>query len=368
MQPIAVPVDLRRQIVRLKASLKDMPVNRAAQVLCAAEGIRAYQVLETIFYESEANPTRMLTEEVRRLGAVVSHISRIYAERVYVQRVSRQRKELAIKSVDTLERDIRAQTGRLYSSLFNEFDERTYFQEAADLLRQRIEKNGLGLDWLRGKKGLDAGCGGGRYSVALTKLGAREVTGIDYGKGNIRDARRRVKNAAIANVHFRHADVLNIPYRDRQFDFVFSNGVLHHTTDPRRGLEEVFRVLRPGGFAWLFLYGKSLWWDMVELIRTLVAKAPYEVAHYMMLHMGYAPSRIFKFLDSLYVPILWTYTAQEAMEMLRSIGFTEVQQLPRCVETKYYRGINEMLWNGEKYAKMKWGEGELRFLMQKPSI
>ncbi|MBI4489879.1 MAG: methyltransferase domain-containing protein [Deltaproteobacteria bacterium] len=345
-----------------------MPVNRAAQVLCTAEGIRAYQFLETVFYEHKGNPVPMLTEEVRRLGGVISQVSQLYADGVYVQRVSRQPKELAAEGVGTWERDIREQTGRLYSNLFERFDDRAYFQEAADLLRQRIEKNGLSLDWLKGKKGLDAGCGGGRYTVALTKLGARDVTGIDYGKGNIRDARRRAQNAAITNVHFRHADVLNIPYGDRQFDFVFSNGVLHHTTDPRRGLQEVFRVLRPGGFAWLFLYGKSLWWDMVELIRVLVAKTPHEVAHYLMFHMGYAPSRIFKFLDSLYVPILQTYTAKEVREMLESIGFVDFQQLPRCVKTKYYRGVNEMLWSREKYAKTKWGEGELRFLMQKPDF
>ncbi|MBT4979192.1 MAG: class I SAM-dependent methyltransferase [Gemmatimonadetes bacterium] len=35
---------------------------------------------------------------------------------------------------------------------------------------------------LQGKKGLDAGCGGGRYTVALASLGAAKVTGIDYGR------------------------------------------------------------------------------------------------------------------------------------------------------------------------------------------
>src|SRR5262249_7615120 len=55
-------------------------------------------------------------------------------------------------------------------------------------------------------------------------------------------------------------DVLNLPFEDGSFDVVVSWGVLHHTSDPRRGLREMVRVCRSGGFVGLFLYNKYAHW------------------------------------------------------------------------------------------------------------
>jgi len=43
----------------------------------------------------------------------------------------------------------------------------------------------------KGKRCLDAGCGGGRYSIALASLGAKDVIGVDLSRTLIADARRR---------------------------------------------------------------------------------------------------------------------------------------------------------------------------------
>ena len=177
------------------------------------------------------------------------------------------------------------------------------------------------------------------------------MTGIDYGRDNIADAKRRVKKANIENVNFRQCDVLDIPYRDSSFDFVFSNGVLHHTTDPQRGIEELYRVVKPNGTVWIFLYGRSLWWDLMELLRLVSLEIPREVTQHSMQLMGYAPNRIFKFLDSLHVPIIESYSTREMKSMLRKAGFTELIQLNRCVNTPYFRGVNEILNDGDPLGK-----------------
>jgi ubiquinone/menaquinone biosynthesis C-methylase UbiE len=142
--------------------------------------------------------------------------------------------------------------------------------------------------------------------------------------------------------------------------------VLHHTTDPERGLHELYRVLKPGGVIWLFLYGKSLWWDMMDVLRKISFKAPHDLTHHLMRTMGYAPNRVFKFLDSLYVPIIESYPARQVETRLRNVGFKATRQLPRCVEMEHFRGVNEMLWHNERFAAAKWGAGELRYLAQKP--
>jgi SAM-dependent methyltransferase len=46
-----------------------------------------------------------------------------------------------------------------------------------------------------------------------------------------------------------HADLLELPYRDAQFDVVMCNHVLEHVSDDRLALREIHRVLRPGGEA-----------------------------------------------------------------------------------------------------------------------
>ena len=49
------------------------------------------------------------------------------------------------------------------------------------------------------------------------------------------------------------------------------------------------------------------------------------------------------------------------------MGFASIVKLPRCVKTEFYSGMNEMLWKKEKYARLKWGDGELRYLARKPT-
>lgn len=47
------------------------------------------------------------------------------------------------------------------------------------------------------------------------------------------------------------ADGLNLPFRDGTFALVLSQAVLEHVTDPQRYVDEIMRVLRPGGTAWI---------------------------------------------------------------------------------------------------------------------
>ena len=51
----------------------------------------------------------------------------------------------------------------------------------------------------------------------------------------------------VTNAHFEVADVYSLPFPDGFFDAVFAHAVLMHLREPVRALEEVRRVLRPGG-------------------------------------------------------------------------------------------------------------------------
>ena len=103
---------------------------------------------------------------------------------------------------------------------------------------------------------LDAGCGSGRYSQALKTLGSAMVTGVDISPNSVEFAERR--NRHPDTVKYVTGSVLDLPFDDDSFEFGFSNGVLHHTTDTLKGLSELSRVLQKGSYCWLYLYGLSL--------------------------------------------------------------------------------------------------------------
>lgn len=93
---------------------------------------------------------------------------------------------------------------------------------------------------------LDAGCGGGRLTIALALAGA-EVTGIDTSAERLEQARRRATGAG-ATLRLLEADFnAQLPFADASFDAVASRLALMAAADPVATLVELRRVLAPGG-------------------------------------------------------------------------------------------------------------------------
>jgi SAM-dependent methyltransferase len=93
---------------------------------------------------------------------------------------------------------------------------------------------------------LDAGCGNGRYSRFLLKHAdpAAHITAFDLSPRMLKRARRRLKSDRVS---FAVADLTRLPYADASFDAAVCGWVLEHLPDPRLGLRELARVLRPRG-------------------------------------------------------------------------------------------------------------------------
>jgi ubiquinone/menaquinone biosynthesis C-methylase UbiE/predicted transcriptional regulator len=97
-----------------------------------------------------------------------------------------------------------------------------------------------------GVRVVDVGTGSGALLPLLAGAGAA-VTAVDHSAALLARARRRCRDAGIADVAFVQADVRALPFADGTFDAAYSSMVLHHLPDPRAGLAELARLVRPGG-------------------------------------------------------------------------------------------------------------------------
>jgi SAM-dependent methyltransferase/uncharacterized protein YbaR (Trm112 family) len=110
---------------------------------------------------------------------------------------------------------------------------------------------------LVGKRLLDAGCGNGTLTAALSDLGL-QVVGIDLndGLGLANCTRAKFSAKAKENVQYIQGNLLQPPLKMGVFDIVYSSGVIHHTPSSKRAFERLVSLTRKGGRLYIWVYGK----------------------------------------------------------------------------------------------------------------
>jgi ubiquinone/menaquinone biosynthesis C-methylase UbiE len=105
-----------------------------------------------------------------------------------------------------------------------------------------------------GMRLLDAGCGPGSITIGLAEAiaprdgeQAGDTVGIDFSADAIDAARALAAERGVTNVRFDISDVYALPFEDASFDAAFCHAVLQHLADPVAALQEMRRVLKPGG-------------------------------------------------------------------------------------------------------------------------
>lgn len=130
---------------------------------------------------------------------------------------------------------------------------------------ERVEAHRYAKEWhipdaadfagSRGLRVLEIGCGLGTDGAQFAKAGA-DYTGVDLTDAAIDLARKRFEGSGLPG-EFRVADAEHLDFADDSFDLVYSHGVLHHTPDTARAVQEIHRVLKPGGRAIVMLYHRG---------------------------------------------------------------------------------------------------------------
>jgi ubiquinone/menaquinone biosynthesis C-methylase UbiE len=107
----------------------------------------------------------------------------------------------------------------------------------------------------RDKEVLEIGVGMGADHLEWAKAGPRALTGIDFTPRAVDFTRARMVLYGLHSI-LSVADAECLPFEADRFDLVYSWGVLHHTPNTPQAINEVHRVLKPGGIARIMIYHK----------------------------------------------------------------------------------------------------------------
>lgn len=128
------------------------------------------------------------------------------------------------------------------------------------------------LAWLRPGPGLawlDAGCGNGAFTEVIARDAApASLDGIDPAEAQLAYARAR-PGTALARFH--QGDAQALPFGDGQFDMAVMGLVIAFLPDPARGLAELVRVTRPGGWVATYMWDLPRGLPLFPLFRALAA-------------------------------------------------------------------------------------------------
>lgn len=118
-----------------------------------------------------------------------------------------------------------------------------------------------------GQRLLEVGCGLGTDLIQFARHGAK-VTGLDLTPRHLELAQRRFEVFGMPG-EFVLGDAEALPFADGSFDAAYSFGVLHHTPGTQAAIDEIHRVLRPGGSAIIVLYHRRSYFYWAVVARWL---------------------------------------------------------------------------------------------------
>ena len=148
------------------------------------------------------------------------------------------------------------QPGKWYSK--KEYGTKEYYEEVAFKRHNHycIWINCYaGFDQYKGKKILEVGVGMGTDLKQYAQYGAN-CYGVDLPEGSITATRKHLETFRLT-ADLQVMDAEDLKFEDNIFDMVYSFGVLHHTPETQKAIDEIYRVLKPNGKVIIMLYSRT---------------------------------------------------------------------------------------------------------------
>lgn len=214
---------------------------------------------------------------------------------------------------------------------FDEVEARKYFVEP------HIPRFAEFPRW-RGKRVLEVGCGIGTDTINFARAGA-QVTAVDLSDRSLEIARRRAEVFGLPNIRFVQANVeeLGTVLPERDYDLVYSFGVIHHTPHPDVALGQLVAHLKPGGTLKIMVYHRHAWKVFAVVLRYgrgAFWRTEEIVARYSEAQEG--------------CPVTYTYTRDQARRLVEGAGCRVEEvfvdhifawRIPDYVQYRYRRAL-----------------------------
>ncbi len=162
-----------------------------------------------------------------------------------------------------------------------------YYHPIALHYYDRAVKNMLKLmEVPAGATVLDGGCGPGVHSIRVARAGYK-VQAIDISETMLTQAKQRVANAGLSDsVAFQQEDLTKLSFPNASFDYVFSWGVIIHIPTIERALDELARIVAPGGKLALYVTNKAAWDHKIEAGLRMLLNKPLDGMQHLPLGDG----------------------------------------------------------------------------------
>ena len=171
-------------------------------------------------------------------------------------------------------------------------------------------------DKLAGKSVLEAGCGAGRFTEVLLKKGAILVSSDLSSAVEV-----NIENFPVSDKHIViQADINDMPFADESFDVVICLGVIQHTTNSEKTIEDLYKLVKKGGTLVIdhYTFDKSNYLRLAPFYRMFLRTKtadftiPYTqklVKRYLPLHKKFAKNKLLSVLFNRISPVITYYKA-----------------------------------------------------------
>jgi ubiquinone/menaquinone biosynthesis C-methylase UbiE len=142
----------------------------------------------------------------------------------------------------------------------------THYDEFAGEFQKRGAAYQLyGIDF-HGKEVIDIGGGTGIIALMALEMGAAKVVCGDISEYMLERGREKAKVLGYdsGRIEFRQLDAESLPFNDNSFDIVLTGMAFGLLPDQKKAVNEMFRVLRPGGLVSLGAHGPEHYWEAID--------------------------------------------------------------------------------------------------------
>jgi ubiquinone/menaquinone biosynthesis C-methylase UbiE len=343
--------ELTNAIDKVLAAFASVPTAGLGAYLRVQAGLAALVSLEDICSHPDRDPYPLLL-------STLANIARLPA--TFADSLGHMRRDTTASPGMS---DGVGRTADLFEAAWTQYDDKTY-DHSLSLVEGRLAASGFDNKYFAGKTCLDGGCGTGRLSIAMAKAGAKEVVAADIGGESLDYLKKTCARFGLSNIRIVEMDVTNLKeIASDSFDFVASNGVLHHSAAPDRGIVEHFRITRPGGIFWIYLYGAGgFYWEAFDRLKALLSDLQPRTTREILSKMSIRHGLIYTFLDNLLAPRVY-YRLKQVLDLL---------QPHATFDYVHARGMSAIDDTTQLMAT-RWGkeilgpDGEIRIVVKKTS-